>query len=86
MSEFLGSLAPSLEHRLDAFVELGIKDQKTLEAFLSWPQEAREQFLDEGHGVLRLTALEKRGLLLGCVLFAQKALRGSLAKLGCFHP
>lgn len=89
MTEFLGSLTPNLEHHLGAFVELGIKDQKTLQAFLSWPQVVRTQFLDEGHGVLRLTSLEKWGLLAACDLLSQKALQDFLvqvAKPGYSHP
>lgn len=81
MREFLGSLTPSLEHYLDAFVKLGIKDQKTLQAFLSWPQVVQAQFLDEGHGVLQLTSLEKRALLVGCGLLTQRAMQEILVHI-----
>lgn len=87
MREFLSSLTPSLEHHLDAFVKLGVKDQTTLEAFLSWPQVTQAQFLDESHGVLQLTSLEKRVVLVGGGLLAQRTLERSLnsvVKPGCF--
>jgi len=87
--EFLGSFTPSLEHHLDAFVGLGIKDRETLQAFLSWPQVIQAQFLDEGHGALQLTSLERKVLLVGCGLLAQKALQRSLERIvkpGSIYP
>ena len=87
--QFLGSLTPSLEHHLDAFVELGVKDQKSLQAFLSWPQLFQAQFLGEGRGTLQLTCLERQGLLVGCSLLTQKVLQESsfdrLVKPECFQ-
>lgn len=77
MREFLASFTPSLEQHLNAFVELGIKDYETLHAFLSWPQVFQAQFLDEGNDVLKLTSLERKSLLIGCGLLAQKALQDS---------
>jgi len=89
MREFLGSFTPSLEHHLDAFVGLGIKDQESLRAFLAWPQVIQAQFLDEGHGALQLTSLERKVLLVGCGLLTQGALQRSLeriVKLGSTYP
>lgn len=79
--EFLCSLTPNLEHHLDAFVELGIKDEETLQAFLSWPQVIQAQFLDEGHGMLQLTSLERKSLLVGCGLLTQRVLQKSLVRI-----
>ncbi|KAG9318704.1 hypothetical protein JVU11DRAFT_800 [Chiua virens] len=78
VKDFLSSLMPSLEHRLDAFAELGVKDRKSLEAFVSWPQAIQAEFLDEGQAVLQLTKFEKKNLLLGCSPLLQKALLKSL--------
>lgn len=81
MGGFLGSLTPSLKHHLDAFIELGIKDQETLQAFLSWPEVIKTQFLEEEKGVLQLTRLERKSLLVGCGLLTQKALQRSLERI-----
>lgn len=86
MREFLCSLTPSLEHHLDAFAALGVKDEKTLQAFLCWPQVIQAQFLDEGHGVLQLTSLERKSLLVDIGLLTHKTLQKSLVvKPGCFR-
>ncbi|KAI6045678.1 hypothetical protein EDC04DRAFT_2888687 [Pisolithus marmoratus] len=64
--QFLQLASPSLEAYIDAFVMLGIRDQASLQGFLSWPPNARVQWLNEENGILRMTRLEVGSFLLHC--------------------
>jgi len=57
--EFLQSLNPDLEHRLDQFVALGIKDHLSLLAFKSWPTPRRDLLLSMSEGPGKLEPLER---------------------------
>ncbi|KAF9246289.1 hypothetical protein BU15DRAFT_58374 [Melanogaster broomeanus] len=77
VKQFLKSLKPCLESRLDVFIELGIRNHETLVAFLSWPPATQAQWVDEGNEALQLTRLERGALLVGCSMFAQSVLYGT---------
>ncbi|KAI6028639.1 hypothetical protein F5J12DRAFT_960547 [Pisolithus orientalis] len=64
--QFLQLASPSLEAYIDAFVMLGIRDQASLQGFLSWPPNARVQWLNEENGILRMSRLEVGSFLLHC--------------------
>ncbi|KAF9235118.1 hypothetical protein BU15DRAFT_65096 [Melanogaster broomeanus] len=76
VKQFLKSLKPCLESRLDVFIELGIRNHEALVAFLSWPPAAQAQWVDEENKALQLTRLERGALLVGCSMFAQSMLYG----------
>lgn len=64
--KFLRSATPSLEAYLDAFVILGICDEVTLKAFLTWPRHVQLQWLNDENRLLRMSRLEMGALFVCC--------------------
>ncbi|KAI6118808.1 hypothetical protein EDD16DRAFT_671564 [Pisolithus croceorrhizus] len=71
--QFLQLASPSLEVYVDAFIMLGIRDQASLQGFLSWPPNARVQWLNEENGILRMSRLEVGSFLLHCENTARRS-------------
>lgn len=71
--QFLQLASPSLEAYVDAFIMLGVRDQASLQGFLSWPPSARVQWLNEENGILRMSRLEVGSFLLHCENTARRS-------------
>lgn len=71
--QFLQLASPSLEAYADAFIMLGVRDQASLQGFLSWPPNARVQWLNEENGILRMSRLEVGSFLLHCENTARRS-------------
>jgi hypothetical protein len=63
--DFLGSLRPNLELKIQEFKRIGLDSKTTLDAFIRWQASQREAWIFSQNLYLQLTPLELSGLMLG---------------------
>lgn len=63
--DFLSSLRPNLEHKIQDFKKIGLDSKTTLDAFIRWQASEREGWFFSQNLYLQLTPLELSGLMLG---------------------
>lgn len=62
---FLSSLRPNLEGKIQEFKTIGLDSKNTLDAFIQWQASEREGWIFSQNPYLQLTPLELSGLMLG---------------------
>ncbi|KAG0705991.1 hypothetical protein DFH29DRAFT_996415 [Suillus ampliporus] len=72
LRNFLGSLRPSLEAKIEDFKKIGLDGKNTLDGFIQWQVSQREDWIFSQNLYLRLTALELGGLMLGIERLSDK--------------
>lgn len=65
MRDFLSSLRPDLEPKIQEFKKIGLSSKATLDAFIQWQASEREGWIFSQNLYLQLTPLELSGLMLG---------------------
>lgn len=63
--DFLSSLRPNLEPKVQEFKRIGLDSKTTLDAFIRWQASEREGWIFSQNLYLQLTPLELSGLMLG---------------------
>lgn len=63
--DFLSSLRPNLEPKIQEFKRIGLDSKTTLDAFIRWQASEREDWIFSQNLYLQLTPLELSGLMLG---------------------
>ncbi|KAG1764763.1 hypothetical protein EV702DRAFT_92500 [Suillus placidus] len=63
--DFLSSLRPNLEPKIQEFKRIGLDSKTTLDAFIRWQASEREGWIYSQNLYLQLTPLELSGLMLG---------------------
>lgn len=63
--DFLSSLRPNLEPKIQEFKRIGLDSKTTLDAFIRWQASERESWIFSQNLYLQLTPLELSGLMLG---------------------
>lgn len=63
--DFLSSLRPNLEPKIQEFKRIGLDSKTTLDAFVRWQASEREGWIFSQNLYLQLTPLELSGLMLG---------------------
>lgn len=63
--DFLSSLRPNLEAKIQEFKRIGLDSKTTLDAFIRWQASEREGWIFSQNLYLQLTPLELSGLMLG---------------------
>lgn len=63
--DFLSSLRPNLEHKIQDFKKIGLDSKTTLDTFIRWQASEREGWIFSQNLYLQLTPLELSGLMLG---------------------
>lgn len=63
--DFLSSLRPNLEAKIQEFKRIGLDSKTTLDAFVRWQASEREGWIFSQNLYLQLTPLELSGLMLG---------------------
>ncbi|KAG2144785.1 hypothetical protein BD769DRAFT_1660930 [Suillus cothurnatus] len=63
--DFLSSLRPNLESKIQEFKRIGLDSKTTLDAFIRWQASEREGWISSQNLYLQLTPLELSGLMLG---------------------
>lgn len=65
VKDFLSSLRPNLEPKIQEFKRIGLDSKTTLDAFIRWRASEREGWIFSQNLYLQLTPLELSGLMLG---------------------